>query len=302
MFCKNCGKQISDVLNFCPDCGAKFNGIKNEAKEKVLQVDNKKSNWNRNKTIKTVATILVVSILLIIKFGYLLYSSAENSTVETNNKALENYNSGNSDQAITQFQEASQSAISNDNKINSLKNLAYVYATEGKKELALSSFKEALALTNKESFDYYLISGEIDLLDNKPNAALADYKMAYQINPENYQINNALNLFYLDLEDLYPQSSDYVKALVYAKKAYDLDKSEISKQNLAIAYYFNSNYGQTISLLSTSDATNAPYVNYWLGLAYVGKEDPVNAKIYLQKTVDSGLEVPKEITDYLNLN
>ena len=47
------------------------------------------------------------------------------------------------------------------------------------------------------------------------------------------------------------------------------EKSEIAKQNLAIAYYFNEDFDQTISLLSTSNLTQHPYASYWLGLAYL---------------------------------
>ena len=45
-----------------------------------------------------------------------------------------------------------------------------MYSTESKNELALSTFKEAFALTTQDSYDYYLIAGEIALLENKPNS------------------------------------------------------------------------------------------------------------------------------------
>jgi tetratricopeptide (TPR) repeat protein len=101
-----------------------------------------------------------------------------------------------------------------------------------------------------------------------------------------------------------PQYENYPKALFYAKKAYEYDteKSEIAKQNLAIAYYFNENFDQTITLLSTSNLTQHPYAAYWLGLAYLRKEDHLNAQLYLQKAINGGAEVPQEIIDYLNSN
>ncbi len=104
------------------------------------------------------------------------------------------------------------------------------------------------------------------------------------------------------MEEVAPRYADYSKALLYAKKANELSPSEISKQNLAIAYYFNDNYSETISLLSSSNFTQHPYAAYWLGLAYLASEDNVNAKTYLQMSIDNGAEVPQEIYDYLSSN
>ena len=71
---------------------------------------------------------------------------------------------------------------------------------------------------------------------------------------------------------------------------------------MAIANYFNNNFDETISLLSSSDLSKNPYAAYWLGLAYVKKEDMDNAKIYLKKAMDGGAEVPQEVKDFVNSN
>ena len=98
--------------------------------------------------------------------------------IATNNDAIANFDLGNNQQAISQLQQASQSAVTNDTKINTLKNLAYVYSTEGKEDLALQAFKEALALTSTGSFEYYLISGEVAELEDKYNSAILSYNKA----------------------------------------------------------------------------------------------------------------------------
>lgn len=299
MFCKNCGKQIDGNKKFCSNCGASINIIVNDPEIKNYKTKVKK-NYKDN-----IAKLIKISLGVLLIGGFLafkIYNSLDSDVIDTNNQALKNFNEGDSQQAITQFQEASQGAITDSAKINTLKNLAYVYSTEGQNDLALNSFKEALAIATPESFDYYLISGEINLLEKKPNAALANYNTAYKMEPDDFQINNALALFYLDMEEISPQSSDYAKALIYAQKAYDLNKSEISKQNLAIANYFNDNFDKTILLLSSSDLNKNPYAAYWIGLAYVKKEDMDNAKIYLKKAMDGGAEVPQEIKDFINSN
>lgn len=301
MFCKNCGKELNENQKFCTSCGTKFSSINKEEKETpevkpLKSVSKTKRSWGTGRII----TILIVLALI----GIGAYNSLDEDSVTKNNEGLSSFDSGDSQTAINQLQQAKQDAVSNENKINTLKNLAYVYTSEGQNELALSTFKEALGLTKNNSFDYYLISGEIALLEYKPNSAILSFNKAYDLNPNDYQINNTLAIFYMDLEEIAPQYENYPKALSHAKKAYEYDaeKSEIAKHNLAIAYYFNENFDQTISLLSTSNSTQHPYVAYWLGLAYLSKEDHLNAQLYLQKAINGGAEVPQEIIDYLNSN
>jgi len=251
-----------------------------------------KKAWTTGQVIRTVIAVIAALFFSSFVVGLGAINFLNKIAVDTNNRSLSAFESGNSDQAISQLQIASKYAVKNDTKINTLKNLAYAYSSESKNELALSTFKEALALTSNGSFDYYLISGEVALLEGKPNEAQLAYNKAYEINPNEFQINNALAMFYLDFESVAPQYIDYKKALIYAQKAYDLNKLESFKQNLAIAYYYNENYTQTISLLSTSNFTNHPYAALWLGLAYAQKDDTVNAKFYFQKGFTGGAIVP----------
>lgn len=302
MYCKDCGTQMGDNAVFCQNCGTalvdneNITPISHIASDTVTNSIVSENSWGFGRIIKTILMILVVCVAIFFKF----FNSLNNEAVNKNNSALTSYDSGNSDQAISQFKQASNDALSNDTKRATLINLAYVYSSESKNDLALKTFKEALVLASENSFDYHLISGEIALLNKNPKVAKASFEKAYAINPNEFQINNALALFYMDLEDVVPQFVDYKKALVYAQRGYELNKMEISKQNLAIAYFFNDNFNQSISLLSTSDFVKQPYAAYWLGLSYLGKEDNVNAKIYLRKAIANGAEVPQEINNYLN--
>ena len=42
MYCSNCGKEISENDNFCPDCGSENKGISGE------NIDSKNSNSDNN--------------------------------------------------------------------------------------------------------------------------------------------------------------------------------------------------------------------------------------------------------------
>ena len=297
MFCTNCGKQSDSSQKFCISCGTPFHASN---KNNPKPVTPSAASLPKSETSITKKVVWGLVILAFIGFG--IYSSLDDDAIETNNQGISSFDSGNSEQAIQQFQEAANSAVSNDTKLNTLKNLGYVYSSEGQNDLALNSFKEALSLATVDSFDYYLISGEVALLEGKPNAAQISYTKAYNMSPNNFQINNALNLFHLDLEEIAPQYSNYPKALTHAKKAYEVssvDVKNIATQNLGISHFLNENYDQAISFLSPY-ANSEPYASFWLGLAYLSKEDHINAKIYLRKALNGGVEMPQEYIDYLN--
>jgi len=293
MFCKNCGNKSEGNQKFCTNCGASFS-TSAEKSEPIFS----KSSPPKPKSSPTGKIVGIIVILLVVGLG--IWGSMDDGAIEKNNQAISDFDSGNSEQAIRQFQQASQEATGADTKLNTLKNLGYVYSSEGQYDQALQSFREALTYANEGSFDYYLVSGEIALLEGKPNAAQISYNKAYDLSPNDFQINNALNLFYLDLEGVAPYYENYPKALTHAQKAYDVSTSDvknIATQNLAIAHLFNENYDRTISLLSSQGSD--PHIAYWLGLSYAVKEDEANAKFYFQRAVDGGVDVEQEVYDYL---
>lgn len=300
MFCKDCGKEINGIKKFCTDCGATISTAPdaNTTTTSPVHPPMPKEPWTRKKIINTIVTVIIVG-------GFIVYKivvSIDSSAVDTNNSALINYNSGDTDQAITGFKDASENAVTNTNKVNSLKNLAFAYTSESKNDLALSTFQEALVLTPENSFDYYLISGEIAYLQGKSNSALLSFNKAYEMEPNNMQINNSLNVFYLDMESTHPDLENFPKALTHALKAYETEKSSTTEENLGLAYYFNDQFDTAISYFLKSDLNKKPHMALWLGFAYFQKEQPEKAKYYFNMAINAGVEVPQEVTSYINSN
>lgn len=283
MFCKKCGEKTPESQKFCSNCGTLFSNTPNDGTKKSLNIG--------------IAIVVVLAII-----GFIIYGSVNQDSVEKNNEALTSFNSGDSQGAVSQLQQAVKDVNTDDAKIMVLRNLAYVYESEGEYDQAYNTYIEALAYAREDTFDYYITSAEIARLEGKQNAAEISYNKAYQLKPNDFQINNSLALFYLDLDGLSTNYIDYPKALIHAQKAYDNDteESEAGKQNLAIAHLFNGDYDKAILLFLSTNLNQHPYVAYWLGVAYMAKGDDVNAKFYFQKAVDAGIEVEQEVHDYLN--
>ncbi len=288
MFCKNCGKKLGNAKKFCTNCGTAFSDPSPQSQpftKKGIKIDKG----------KIIGTLVIVTII-----GLGIYGSRSDTAIKANNDALSNFNSGNGQQAINQFQDAVNNSTNNATKITTLKNLAYAQATEGQNDQALATFQEALPLTSHGSLDYYLISGEIAVLKAKPSSAYFNFNQAHQIDPNDFQVNNSLAIFYLNLDSSAPDYQDYPKALVYAQKAYNISNQEIALENLGIAYYINDDYDQAASTLSQVNLSQHPHIGLWLGLAYAGKNDVANAKYYLQGAINAGIKVPQQVYDYLS--
>lgn len=215
--------------------------------------------------------------------------------------AWESVESGDIQTAISQLEHAAKYAPDDRLKIGILKNLGNAYISDHQNDKALATLKDALTLVKEGGFDHHLLSGEIALLQQDHAAALASFNLAYELNATDLQLNSSLARFYLDMKDVVPQYVDYKKALFYALRAYEYDvfESFSTKENLIIAHFFNANYDEAISLISTINLDQHPHMAFWLGRIYLSKGDHDNAQIYFQQARDTWIEMPQVIIDYL---
>ncbi|MBU2566779.1 hypothetical protein KKG46_04450 [Patescibacteria group bacterium] len=304
MKCKNCGNTADVNEKYCTGCGKEYpfsSNLNNESIIKEAEPATSEPSKPTNSTAKTAKKSnkwLRLGIALLIMIGIGIYGSLDDKAIETNDKGIDSFVAGDSESAIASLIEARDSAVTDDTKLNTNKNLGYVYSTEERYDDALAAFKEALKYADKNSLDYYLVSAEINLLEKNFQEAENNFLAAYNKDPNDYQANNSLALFYLDLDDWAPEFVDYPKALVHAQKSYEQggeDLYNITQMNLAIAHFFNDNYGETIRLLADYDYSAHPYAAFWTGLAYWAKGDTWNAKTYIKLAMNNGAEVPDEL-------
>lgn len=294
MQCATCGKEIARG-KFCAECG-KLYGLKEAA---TSSTETAEKLAGSTKPFKIVANIVSVIIGLVV-IGFSVYGSLDNQAVDSNNAALDAYDSGDSDAAISGLEAAIDEAATTDTKIRALVNLAYVHLADDETAAAMARFEEALALAEPDSFRYHLVSGEIAELNGDPESTLEHYLAAYEQDPYNSQINSTLALFYLDFNDVRSDYADYEQALFHAHAAYSAEQSPTTEENLGFAYYYNENYANAVKyFLMEDDFTADPYMAMWTGYAYWDMGDTANAQTYFRRAVDYGAEVPDEVREFL---
>lgn len=285
MKCTNCGNDLIEGSSRCNYCGKEIKWTLPTA-----EVKPKKNKW----------TSLIVFVVFI-AIG--AYNSISNISVQKNEAGIEMLDKGeNYEQAITNFSEAYNKVTNDEDKITILKNWAYAYWANNQLTDVKQKFTEALTMIKPDSSDYFLVIGELALLDYDAKTAEENYLKAVELAPDDFQVNNSLGVFYMGLDEFSSDFADYEKALVYTKKAYELKPdSEMVIENLASNYFYLERYQEAIDLFKQTSLENKPYNNYMIGLSYLGLKDDVNAKVYVQKARDGGFEAETEVLDYLKL-
>lgn len=268
--------------------------------EKNLVRANRSSRFARFLNATTFKfTLAIVIIFALCLVGH--FSSLDDEIIAKSNELIDTFNKGGGDVA-SQMENLAESASSTKNKVEMYKNAGYTYSSGMDETKAKDSFKKALELVDESSFDYYLISAEIAVLENKARVALYNYEKAYEMNPNDFQVNNGLGLFYLGITDASEQFTDYNKSLVYFKNIYKPSSTNnILKENMAMAYYFLEDFDSALPLfLEVSESSIDKNLDYWIGLCYLGKEDLVNAKLYLMNAYKGGVDMEQVFIDFIN--
>jgi len=293
MQCKNCGADMSFFKRVCEDCGAE------------READTPAENQNRSIKLKWI----IYGIIIIASIYGGISDFLDKDAIDINNSTLsEQYNQESEESAISGFQEALNEAHSNEAKLLTSVNLGYAYAADSQFDMAQKTFKEALQYTKSNSSDEQLILGEIALYQNNPTEAEKYYLKANELLPNDYQILSSLATFYLNTENFSKDFFDPEKSIVYAKNAYNVVKNNQDEniikstvETLAIGYYLESQYEETIKVLSESNHTNDPENAYIVGMSYLLNGQSEIGQPYLETAVRQGDMTNEELDEYLNI-
>lgn len=196
--------------------------------------------------------------------------------LEKNNDALSSYGSGGSaEDAISTFESLSNdTSLSDSDRATMLFNQAMVLASEDRKQEALTKFREALPLMEKDSATYYQTLGEIAQLEGDGATALQHLTKAVELAPTDFSALSSLATLYMDATN-FPTIADFEKALIYAERAYQ-NADEVSKEmatdNLAVAYYMNENYTKALEYFKKTNLVTKPQNYTWIGASYTNLE------------------------------
>jgi Tfp pilus assembly protein PilF len=213
-------------------------------------------------------------------------------------KAIELYQSGGDPEEAAKMMEDSIGGLGDDeSKMESYKNIAYVYSNEENYDLSIENFEKALEYTRVGDYNYYLINGEIDLMELEIDSAFENYNKALDVRYTDFQIHNALGLFYLDMYEIAPDYVDYEKALEHFELAdkWDLDEQLFIVENKAITQIFLEDYDSAIEYFSGADLANNGYSHFWLAFAYYGKEDVEKGDEHFLRAIELNPEIAAEI-------
>lgn len=272
-----------------------------EPEEPFFHSFNKKSVLARNLDkpfSRVILTILVIALLW--GFGY--YSSLDDTIINKSNELIESIEGG-EDVTGGKFEKLAEDSYAGENKVELYKNAGYryMYSLDGDDYKAKESFKKALALVDEGTFDYYLISAEIAMTENKARTALFNYEKAYEISPSDFQVNNGLGIFYFGMTSVLEQFTDYQKALKYFKVAYEQNPSNTIKENMAIAYFYLEDYDEALKFfLEIKETSKSFYLDYWVGACYLAKENLDLGQQYLKSAYDNGVEMEQVFIDFIN--
>jgi tetratricopeptide (TPR) repeat protein len=122
------------------------------------------------------------------------------------------------------------------NDINVLNNLGLIYFNTNENEIARTYFEKALSI-NEKFVDVLINLGNLNLKENKIQLAKANYEKALEINSSNEK-NESI---FVGLAQFFHQTGDFQNALIYYKKAKDINpKNFLADREISTIYKYKN--------------------------------------------------------------
>ncbi len=311
MFCEKCGNRLPENAKFCNKCGTKvsydqpekkvFHGQvqQKEHKEEKVALPEMPSQPQKKFNFKKYSWIFIILFLIGLK-GCSYYEDQNNEeAIKINDRIINNLSQYSYADATSQLENALSLAKDDRVKADIYSNLGFINLSEEKGAEALDNFNKALDLYDINTFDYFLMKGEIEYINRDYDKALEYYKKAYNKDPSDFLINNSLAVFYLSLDDESEKYLDVDKAIQHSKRAKEINNNDLTKSNLATAYTLKEEYQKAINLFNQISNMDSDE-EYLLGLNYLNIEDFDNAVKFFKKAKDHGAKLEPEFEDFLN--
>lgn len=209
----------------------------------------------------------------------------ESEAITKNDLGLKYLNNGQIDLAIIEFRNAAYLTSSKDLKTQYLRNLAVAFHEYG--ELDSSRFYSLKAgnLHDKNSIDYLINIADVNMIDGEINEAISKLEKAIKKGGVGLETYNSLGLIYYGHYGLEYQNLD--KAIIYNKKAYEINHDRTTEDLLARTYYEADKLDKAeyhFLRLKTNFPDILDY-GYYLGLIKYESGELNEAKVILKQVV-----------------
>jgi len=211
--------------------------------------------------------------------------NSEQAAIEKNNVGIQHLNMGEFELAIDAFKEAAGLTSTKIFKTNYLRNVAVAYIDLGEIDSSRHYSLMAANLHPESSMEYKVNMAEVYILDGNIEEAIAILEKAVDSGEERLEVYNSLGLIYYG--EYGEEYQDLDKAIVFNKKAFDINNDRITEDVLALTY-FEANQLEKAEYHYKKLMTSYPEFldyKYYLGIVKYELGDTNEAKIILNRVV-----------------
>lgn len=188
-----------------------------------------------------IPAIKLVLFLLTVSFFSCDPVKTEADAIKINQAGVEFMDQGNYEKALLSFNEAIKNTkLSLPVKGSIYRNIAITYSSLNNTDSSLHYSSLAAKCFDKNSYDYLVNMADVELASGRIEKALSHLLKAATFNSDDMAVNNSLGLVYLgEYDDAF---TDYKKALIYNKKAFDFAGDRVTEEVLGRNYYRLEDY------------------------------------------------------------
>jgi len=172
--------------------------------------------------------------------------------------------------------------------------LAAIFVIQGQGDQALALLKPVLQTGNNESYQVLALAGQAYMQNKNPAAAAEQFEKAAAIDPKNVGLHTQLGISLVS-------AGRQAQGVTELENAVKLDSSQSTADFALVMVYFQQRqFDKALSALAEFEKKQPgnPNVHILKGVAYLGKNDPANAR----KSYERALAVrPASVAAAMNL-
>jgi tetratricopeptide (TPR) repeat protein len=188
----------------------------------------------------------LIQFTILILFFFSCSNADDEKALDLMKKGNEFLDEKNYSSALISFKDALKYKMSDETKAKNYRNIAVVFLYQENLDSAKYYSSLGANAVNSNSYHHLINKGELLLLSGKTKDAIVMLEKAKNLKPEEMEVYNNLSLIYAG-----NYGEEFVNmnlAIKNAEKAYELNKIDINKEQLASVYFQNENFDKAKQL------------------------------------------------------